>query len=77
MSDNKTEIPNPPAYPTMGDCTFEAKFITEEGMTLRDYFAGQVMATVALTWDSVGLEQQATLAYQMADAMLKERNGES
>jgi hypothetical protein len=47
---------------------------TQGGMTLRDYFAakalqGQMSACIDMTW-----EQYAHDAYQMADAMLAERD---
>jgi len=44
------------------------------GMTLRDYFAGQVIASVK-GWhpaDKRG-KSAATIAYEIADAMLRER----
>lgn len=40
------------------------------GMTLRDYFAGQALANV----NAVDVTQAAELCYQIADAMLKERD---
>lgn len=53
---------------------------SQDGMTLRDYFAGQLLQGVRYNgWDTEeGAEaktiaQVATVAYQMADAMLKER----
>ena len=45
------------------------------GMSLRDYFAGQALGNL----DSRGIEESAAKwCYEMADAMLKERekNGE-
>lgn len=44
----------------------------ESGMTLRDYFAGQALISLAkgdAPWDQIALE-----AYAAADAMIKERN---
>jgi hypothetical protein len=53
------------------------------GMTLRDYFAGQIIAGLGApvvthgrrggTWNYDG-EEVAAAAYQMADLMLKERS---
>jgi predicted transcriptional regulator len=42
----KTDLPNPPAFPTVREYTYSAGVGTEhvEGMTLRDYFAGQALA---------------------------------
>lgn len=42
------------------------------GMTLRDHFAGQALTAMADT-DEVSPEQIATYCYQVADAMLAER----
>jgi hypothetical protein len=49
--------------------------ITEQGMTLRDYFAAKAM-TGLLTAEIVGEysnEHVAEIAYRIADAMLKAR----
>jgi hypothetical protein len=51
------------AYPTEGDC--------ETGMTLRDYFAGQALATIGESPNTPKAE--AEFAYRMADAMLARR----
>ncbi|HDF5699497.1 TPA: hypothetical protein PC642_001963 [Klebsiella variicola] len=52
-----------PAYPTQG----------YEGLTLRDYFAGQAMQSIPLSIEPNEQKLIATAAYQMADAMLKAR----
>jgi hypothetical protein len=44
----------------------------QTGMTLRDYFAAKTMQSLVLQGDTV-IEDCAILAYEMADAMLKER----
>jgi hypothetical protein len=46
------------------------------GMTLRDYFAGQALAGLLTqpAEDAFEANHFATAAYQMADAMLKERS---
>ena len=68
---NETKKPeNPPAFPFTwvsndGTCA-------ESGMTLRDYFAAQVLPTVYN--NSNGPEHIAQLCYKMADAILKERS---
>lgn len=67
-------IPNHPAFPTGADDT--------EGMTLRDWFAGQALAGVLTSCahpkitGPIGLEPTAyaTLAYRIADAMLAVRS---
>jgi hypothetical protein len=68
-----------PAFPVssyvnaMGQ-TFDSSV---QGMTLRDYFAAKAMqgciAGLATKSDDLSYEGCASLAYQMADAMLKER----
>jgi hypothetical protein len=55
-----------------------AKNLHYEGMTLRDYFAGQVIASVK-GWhpaDKRG-KSAAAIAYEIADAMLREREDTS
>ena len=75
---NKPE--NPPAFPHAAD---SEKDWLEQGMTLRDYFAGQVLAGVMSSYFM--LEDKNTgnkptdshvagMCYQIADAMLEERN---
>ncbi len=48
------------------------------GMSLRDYFAGQcahaALEIAATKSDSLNLNTAATIAYQMADAMLAQRD---
>jgi hypothetical protein len=43
-----------------------------QGMSLRDYFAGQALADIASDIN-LTVELTAKLAYQLADAMLKAR----
>ena len=61
-----------PAFPTINYAA-----VYSEGMTLRDYFAGQAMAAVNL---GIGVSDEyyrktAKHCYAVADAMLKEREG--
>lgn len=47
------------------------------GMTLRDYFAGQMMAALVSDREVVAhLPAAARIAYQMADALIAARSGE-
>ena len=50
---------------------------SQEGMTLRDWFAGQALAGLAslptLTVKSLDDEPYSRVAYRLADAMLAER----
>lgn len=64
-------IPNPYAFP--GE-TYEANgHVTyQQGMTLRDWFAGQVIAAV-YTRSDADHYADAQIAYDVADAMLKAR----
>ena len=76
---------NPPAFPYSVDNGETVKYVT--GMTLRDYFAGQAMPSALKilmhdysrdmddwSWNyKVDNEMLAEAAYQIADAMLKER----
>lgn len=61
---------NPPAFPRTGE-GFGNPLYDAPGMTLRDWFAGQV-----LSWPSNGSicpDDAATFAYDYADAMLDAR----
>ena len=46
---------------------------SSEGMDLRDYFAAKAMQAL-LGYEESTLENDAEVAYQMADAMMKERS---
>ena len=50
--------------------------ITEQGMTLRDYFAAKAMQGIISAWNTGMPPGQLTseAAYQYADAMIKARN---
>jgi hypothetical protein len=75
-------IDNPPAFPEVpADCNaYEGR----EGMTLRDHFAGIALpltwAEVAPLGEAKGFDAETVAkaaacgAYQLADAMLAERN---
>jgi len=73
---------NQPAFPAPAGVSH----ITEQGMTLRDYFAAKAMYAMYVTsfeWESTGIvrdphhmaimEEMAKDAYGIADAMLKAR----
>lgn len=57
-----------PAFPTHGTMGE----VVQEGMSLRDYFAGQVIGHFAGMGGGAYVED-AALAYQIADAMLAAR----
>ena len=43
------------------------------GMTLRDYFAAKAMPEIYQRVETGGFERVAKLSYEMADAMMRER----
>lgn len=64
MSD---ETNNPHAFP------YEDAYPSNEGMTLRDYFAAKFLQGTAAYSPSVDVGYAAERAYEAADAMLKAR----
>ena len=58
---------NQPAFPAPAGVAH----ITDQGMTLRDYFAAKAMQT--MLHGTTSRENIAKYAYSMADAMLKAR----
>ena len=73
---------NPPAFPRpYSEDAFlaDTDYLAQDGMTLRDYFAGQVVVGVMSEyWNSDRMrdptfEDIALSAYGIADAMLKAR----
>lgn len=66
MSDEKT---GGPAFPVQEAYAMS----TEQGMTLRDYFAAKAMLAL-LTSPLDDMNYRARRAYAMADEMLKARN---
>lgn len=68
---------NPPAFPRPG---FEQPAGMQDGMTLRDWFAGQAMQVIAPimaakieSMQSFTGQEVAEAAYRMADALLAAR----
>ena len=75
---------NPPAFPHVADVlqfdgnSATVKTLTQNGMTLRDYFAAKAMQSLLVTRNGViGTNRYEYLvtedSYRMADAMMKER----
>lgn len=60
-----------PAFPVSWQ-DGDGNFVADPGMSLRDYFAGQVMAGLA-AHPNYPLVPAATKAYEIADAMLAAR----
>lgn len=68
-----------PAFPTTWDASHNAALQTEDGMSLRDWFAGQALAGVVVqcAGDTVRkgtiAGHMAARAYEIADAMIAAR----
>lgn len=65
-----------PAFPTMRDERNAYSFGTEDGMTLRDYFAAQAMCAAEGIWEGKSDDafmEMATSCYRIADALLRAR----
>lgn len=62
-----------PAFPVFADGNVRnvTTSLLNEGMTLRDWFAGQALQAGVITSSSP--DNMAKVAYQIADAMLKTR----
>lgn len=61
-----------PAFPTLADNGHE---MNQDGMSLRDWFAGKAMQSLILAArDAKDIDMLSAGAYQIADAMLEERN---
>jgi len=67
MADNPPAFPTPKPLDGWGD--------PNQGMTLRDWFAGQALAGLLAKHEYGGPEFAAKHAYQMAEAMLDGRVG--
>ena len=64
---------NEPAFPLQDwDACIQAQR-THTGMTLRDYFAAQVLIGLSIRREGATNENDARNAYALADAMLKAR----
>jgi hypothetical protein len=60
-----------PAFPMTGEGCHNPLY-SQSGMTLRDYFAGQALA--GMPWSrEISRKDQAKQCFQIADAMLAER----
>lgn len=64
-----------PAFPIIAHADAEAGrvYLTQQIMTLRDHFAGQLAPSIALRYAFPDPARIADEAYEMADAMLKAR----
>ena len=72
MSNTNTGGPAFPSLPIVQE--FEGKRLTmTEGLTMRDYFAAKAMQGYCTDPVMTSAKSAATLAYEMADAMLKAR----
>ena len=70
-----SDVENPPAFPNTGNSVWQLE--PTEGMTLRDWFAGQaighIVAAAASTHAGIPTASMAKDAYLIADAMLRAR----
>ena len=76
--DGGQAFPRPHSDVTRGDGAVLADMPAQDGMSLRDYFAGQVLVAalhreLAAGSETFKYDQRAAFAYRMADAMLDER----
>ena len=75
MADSNKEIQNPQAFPLIHNgAEYEPK--RNDGMTLRDYFAAKALTPLGAAYGYGGknnAEYHANYAYEIADAMLKQR----
>lgn len=64
-----------PAFPMIRDVRHNADWDHEEGMTLRDWFAGQLLASVfsSHTRSAPSPSNIAEACYRIADAMIEAR----
>ena len=77
MSDKKPD--NPPAFPytheqhETHDRGWNQTYEPHDGMTLRDYFASQAINGMLSKYGIAGTKELAVHGYEIADAILKER----
>jgi len=72
MEDN---IENPQAFPELMHDPNSVLYYQVSGMTLRDYFAAKAMQAVITLGTKMKTGQEVSIfAYQVADAMLKQRS---
>jgi hypothetical protein len=64
------------AFPSIRNIEYQENWITDSGMTLRDYFAAKAMQAILSNAEKSAVldgDELAKNAYITADAMLKER----
>ena len=54
----------------------EKDLYAKSDLTIRDYFAAKAMQTILSYEDDMTMDDIATLAYEMADAMMRQRKKE-
>lgn len=71
-----TDTPNDggPAFPPSIATTPMGDAYSENGMSLRDWFAGQALSGYLADPGCHGPDQAAAICYQYADAMIAERS---
>ena len=76
MKENIPAFPRPIGHAPHVNCTYSD---SQSGMTLRDYFAGQVLVGLCskpFDAETKYYSDYAEIAYKFADAMIKERENE-
>ena len=69
----REEYKNIPAFPSLGNIGYNSDWQTEDGMTLRDYFAGQALAGLSQLARNDEPDNMANYCYMIADAMMGRR----
>ena len=73
--DGGAAFPHPAVYdPSRDQVNAASAYGAEGGMTLRDYFAAKAMHALLMADGTSRFENRSKEAYEMADAMLKERD---
>lgn len=72
MSDN-----NEAAFPVFVPSDGRTGPYANNGMSLRDYFAGQALIAIVTCDYTVGPARQARWAYDLADSMMEARDSEA
>ena len=65
-----------PAFPCLGNVGHNSDWVSDDGMSLRDWFAGQALAGILSNpnIENAYFKIDAGLAYDAADAMLAARS---